>query len=208
LKISSPLPATTSCGSVQQGLSVAGGALGLFQLGLATDKRYSLGCWMSDWQNFIKFARFALAVSLIPFVQSCDGQVGVTQTFGFPFPFVSHIAGSAELNFFVTSSLIINIFFFAGLAFFLTHYKPSLIRHLNSLWVLVVVLVFAALCYFGNAVIYTVYAFVSIRTHALFGVSSIYAHELDIFARCLFLVVLAVTVSAVGAAQSVKNAKK
>jgi hypothetical protein len=29
--------------SVQQGLSVAGGALGLFQLGLATDKRYSLG---------------------------------------------------------------------------------------------------------------------------------------------------------------------
>jgi hypothetical protein len=42
LKISSPLPATTSCGSVQQGLSVAGGALDFFPLGLATDKRYSL----------------------------------------------------------------------------------------------------------------------------------------------------------------------
>jgi hypothetical protein len=43
LKISTPLSATTSRGSVQQGLSVAGGALGLFQLGRATDKRYSLG---------------------------------------------------------------------------------------------------------------------------------------------------------------------
>jgi hypothetical protein len=37
------LPATTLRGSVQQGLSVAGGALDFFQLGLATDKRYSLG---------------------------------------------------------------------------------------------------------------------------------------------------------------------
>lgn len=163
---------------------------------------------MSDWRNFLRFARFALAVSLIPFVQSCDGQVGVTQTFGFPFPFVSHIAGSSALNFFVTSSLIINIFFFAGLAFFLTYHKPSLIRHLNSLRVLLVVLVFAALCYFGNAVIYTVYAFVSIRIHALLGFSSIHAHGLDIFARCLFLVVLAITVAAVSAAQSVKNAQK
>jgi hypothetical protein len=47
LKISSPLPATTSRGSVQQGLSVAGGALGLFLLGLATDERYSLGVNMA-----------------------------------------------------------------------------------------------------------------------------------------------------------------
>jgi Meiotically up-regulated gene 113 len=39
---SSPLPATTSRGSVQQGLSVAGGALGFFQLDLATDKHYLL----------------------------------------------------------------------------------------------------------------------------------------------------------------------
>ena len=37
-----PLTAATSRGSVQQGLSVAGGALGLFQLDRATDKRYSL----------------------------------------------------------------------------------------------------------------------------------------------------------------------
>jgi hypothetical protein len=42
LKISFPLPATTQRGSVQQGLSVAGGTLGFYQLGLATDKRYSL----------------------------------------------------------------------------------------------------------------------------------------------------------------------
>jgi hypothetical protein len=42
LKISTHFPPTTSRGLVQQGLSFAGGALGLFQLGLATDKRYSL----------------------------------------------------------------------------------------------------------------------------------------------------------------------
>jgi hypothetical protein len=51
LKISSPLPATTSRGSVQQGLSIAGGALGLFQLGLATDKRYFLGIGDHTMQN-------------------------------------------------------------------------------------------------------------------------------------------------------------
>ncbi len=37
-----PLPATTQRGSVQQGLSVAGGTLGFYQLDLATDKRCSL----------------------------------------------------------------------------------------------------------------------------------------------------------------------
>jgi hypothetical protein len=37
-----PLTAATSRGSIQQGLSVAGGALDFFHLGLATDKRYSL----------------------------------------------------------------------------------------------------------------------------------------------------------------------
>jgi hypothetical protein len=41
-KISFPLPATTLSGSFQQGLSVLGGALDLFQLGLTTDKCYSL----------------------------------------------------------------------------------------------------------------------------------------------------------------------
>ena len=35
--------ATCSRGSVQQGLAAAGGALGFYPLGLATDKRYSLG---------------------------------------------------------------------------------------------------------------------------------------------------------------------
>jgi FRG domain len=42
LKISSPLPATTSRGAVQQGLFVARGTLDFFKLGLATDKHYSL----------------------------------------------------------------------------------------------------------------------------------------------------------------------
>lgn len=42
LKISSPLAATTLRGSVKQDLYVAGGALGLFQFGLTTNKRYSL----------------------------------------------------------------------------------------------------------------------------------------------------------------------
>ena len=167
-----------------------------------------LGRSMSDWQKFLKFARFVLAVSLIPFVHSCDSSVGVTQTFGLPLPFVSHIASNSELNHFVISSLVINILFFVGLAFLLARYKPSLIYIFNSLWVLAVVFVFAAFCYFGNALIYTVYAFVSMRIYALFGVNSIHAHELDIFARCLFLIVLAFILFVVDAAQSVKNVQK
>jgi hypothetical protein len=51
LKISFPLSATTSRGSVQQGLSVAGGALGLFQLGLATGKRYVLNIKCTHWRR-------------------------------------------------------------------------------------------------------------------------------------------------------------
>jgi hypothetical protein len=39
---STPLSATTACGSVQQSLSVAGGALDLFQHSFATEKRYFL----------------------------------------------------------------------------------------------------------------------------------------------------------------------
>jgi len=35
-------PASLVDGSVQQGLSAAGGALGFYRLGLAADKRYSL----------------------------------------------------------------------------------------------------------------------------------------------------------------------
>ena len=38
-----PPPATCSRGSVQQGLSATGGAFGFYPLGLAADKRYSLG---------------------------------------------------------------------------------------------------------------------------------------------------------------------
>ena len=38
-----PTLATCSRGSVQQGLSAAGGALGFYRLGLSADKRYSLG---------------------------------------------------------------------------------------------------------------------------------------------------------------------
>ncbi|UUZ66826.1 hypothetical protein LP416_17115 [Polaromonas sp. P2-4] len=37
-----PPSAIPAGGSIQQGLSAAGGALGFFQLGLAADKRYSL----------------------------------------------------------------------------------------------------------------------------------------------------------------------
>ena len=37
------LTRTPQRGSVPQSLSVAGGVLGFYQLGLATDKRYSLG---------------------------------------------------------------------------------------------------------------------------------------------------------------------
>jgi hypothetical protein len=64
LKISSPLPATTSCGSVQQGLSVAGGALGLFQLGLATDKRYSLSL-LIDWMSVSQYGGNMLRTFLL-----------------------------------------------------------------------------------------------------------------------------------------------
>jgi hypothetical protein len=62
LKISSLLPVTTSRGSVQQVLFVAGGALGFFQPGLATDKRYSL-CLMKY---------IAIAAFLFPFLAHAD----------------------------------------------------------------------------------------------------------------------------------------
>jgi Hypothetical protein (DUF2513) len=70
-----PLPATTQHGSVQQGLSVAGGSLGFFQLGLATDKRYSLAikigssCMKRNWDTIrellVKVEACSLPVEMV-----------------------------------------------------------------------------------------------------------------------------------------------
>jgi uncharacterized membrane protein YciS (DUF1049 family) len=61
------LTAITSRGSVQQVSSAAGGTLGLFQLGLATDKRYSLGLIM---RLSVKIIIQLLREFLIPLVLS------------------------------------------------------------------------------------------------------------------------------------------
>ena len=63
-----------SRGSVQQGLSAAGGALGFYRLGLAADKRYSLGV-MNDpvflglskahWELFNSFSTWLSAIGTI-----------------------------------------------------------------------------------------------------------------------------------------------
>jgi hypothetical protein len=64
--MSSPLLATTSRGLVQQSLSVAGGALGLFRLGLGTDKRYSLGCIISSLPQTLLCPTMRTRLATIP----------------------------------------------------------------------------------------------------------------------------------------------
>jgi hypothetical protein len=61
----SPIATVTAGGSVQRGLSAAGGALGFYQLGLAADKRYSLGSYEGySMRNCLCVVVVALSVML------------------------------------------------------------------------------------------------------------------------------------------------
>jgi hypothetical protein len=65
-----PSPATTSRGSVQHGLSASGGALGFFQLGLATDERYSLNIMSNDCD----FTKLLVYLHRVPSVSAAIGK--------------------------------------------------------------------------------------------------------------------------------------
>lgn len=138
---------------------------------------------MIRWFDYVRFARFVLAVSLVPFVRSCDGR-GIWETTGFPLPFAAHADNIYSFNRFDITALGINVAIFILAATIATRFAPDALRKISEFWVFIVVCLYSVFCLSFNFFIFSLFSLAALWFKMDFNETIV-----DVSSRALFVVV-------------------